>query len=127
MALEEIRLSNRTTGGPEYDQPSEQDKELSECLRDRNTLLMETPSSSSIASQSSGITENILYMKLFHEFKQLYPKVPDDIVIQCVRQVIQVDLFLSYITSYILVIIYKEIWKHNIFQFIVWHGQNTLQ
>ena len=127
MALEEIRLSNRTTGGPEYDQPSEQDKELSECIRDRNTLLMETPSSSSIASQSSGITENILYMKLFHEFKQLYPKVPDDIVIQCVRQVIQVDLFLSYITSYILVIIYKEIWKHNIFQFIVWHGQNTLQ
>ena len=127
MALEEIRLSNRTTGGPEYDQPSEQDKELSECLRDRNTLLMETPSSSSLASQSSGITENILYMKLFHEFKQLYPKVPDDIVIQCVRQVIQVDLFLSYITSYILLIIYKEIWKHNIFQFIVWHGQNTLQ
>ena len=127
MALEEIRLSNRTTGGPEYDQPSEQDKELSECIRDRNTLLMETPSSSSIASQSSGITENILYMKLFHEFKQLYPKVSDDIVIQCVRQVIQVDLFLSYITSYILLIIYKEIWKHNIFQFIVWHGQNTLQ
>ena len=129
MALEEIRLSNRTTGGPEYDQPSEQDKELSECIRDRNTLLMETPSSSSIASQSAGITENILYMKLFHEFKQLYPKVPDDIVIQCVRQVIQVDLFLSYITSYIriLLIIYKEIWKHNIFQFIVWHGQNTLQ
>ena len=98
MALEEIRLSNRTTGGPEYDQPSEQDKELSECLRDRNTLLMETPSSSSIASQSSGITENILYMKLFHEFKQLYPKVPDDIVIQCVRQVIHVDLFLNYNT-----------------------------
>ena len=105
MALEEIRLSNRTTGGPEYDQPSEQDKELSECIRDRNTLLMETPSSSSIASQSSGITENILYMKLFHEFKQLYPKVPDDIVIQCVRQVIQVDLFLSYITSYIRILL----------------------
>ena len=98
MALEEIRLSNRTTGGPEYDQPSEQDKELSECLRDRNNLLMETPSSSSLASQSSGITENILYMKLFHEFKQLYPKVSDDIVIQCVRQVIHVDLLLKYIT-----------------------------
>ncbi len=108
MALEEIRLSNRTTGGPEYDQPSEQDKELSECLRDRNNLLMETPSSSSLASQSSGITENILYMKLFHEFKQLYPKVPDDIVIQCVRQVIHVDLFLNYNTPCILVIIHKE-------------------
>ena len=108
MALEEIRLSNRTTGGPEYDQPSEQDKELSECLRDRNNLLMETPSSSSLASQSSGITENILYMKLFHEFKQLYPKVPDDIVIQCVRQVIHVDLLLNYITPCILVIIHKE-------------------
>ena len=110
MALEEMRLSNRTTGGPEYDQPSEQDKDLSECLRDRNSLLMETPSSSSLASQSSGITENILYMKLFHEFKQLYPKVPDDIVIQCVRQVINVDLFLTYITPRIriLVIIHKE-------------------
>ena len=108
MALEEMRLSNRTTGGPEYDQPSEQDKELSECLRDRNTLLMETPSSSSLASQSSGITENILYMKLFHEFKQLYPKVPDDIVIQCVRQVINVDLFLTYITPRIRIIIHKE-------------------
>ena len=105
MALEEIRLSNRTTGGPEYDQPSEQDKELSECLRDRNTLLMETPSSSSLASQSSGITENILYMKLFHEFKQLYPKVPDDIVIQCVRQVIHVDLLLSYITPCIRILL----------------------
>ena len=109
MALEEMRLSNRTTGGPEYDQPSEQDKELSECLRDRNTLLMETPSSSSLASQSSGITENILYMKLFHEFKQLYPKVPDDIVIQCVRQVIHVDLLLNYITPRIRIIIHKEI------------------
>ena len=97
MALEEIRLSNRTTGGPEYDQPNEQDEDSS-CLRDRNTLLMETPSSSSLASQSSGITENILYMKLFHEFKQLYPKVPDDIVIQCVRQVIHVDLYLSFVT-----------------------------
>ena len=101
MALEDIRLPNRTTGGPQFDQPNEQDEDSSGCLQDRNTLLMETPSSSSIASQSSGITENILYMKLFHEFKQLYPKVPDDIVIQCVRQVIHLDLFLSDISSHI--------------------------
>ena len=86
MALEDLHPTNRV-GGPECSQRIGSDRDISECSREGDTLLMETPSSSSIASKSSSITENILYMKLFHEFKQLYPKVPDDTVIQCVRQV----------------------------------------
>ena len=87
MALEDLHPTSGV-GGPERVDLSGNDRDVSECAMEGGSLLMETPSSSSIASKSStSITENILYMKLFHEFKQLYPKVPDDTVIQCVRQV----------------------------------------
>ena len=88
MELEDIHSFNRV-GGLECNQRGGSDRELPECPREEGSmLLMETHSSSSISSKNpSSITENILYMKLFHEFKQLYPKVPDETVIQCVRQV----------------------------------------
>ena len=85
MALEGLHPTNRV-GGPECNIHIGSDREISECSQEGGTLLMETPSSNASKS-SSTITENILYMKLFHEFKQLYPKVPDETVIQCVRQV----------------------------------------
>jgi hypothetical protein len=100
MALEGLHPTNRV-GGPECNIHIGSDRDISECSQEGGTLLMETPSSSSIASKSSSsITENILYMKLFHEFKQLYPKVPDETVIQCVRQVgNHVKLFFEIIYS----------------------------
>ena len=89
MALEDLHPSSGV-GGPDRVSLVGNDQEVPKCVTEGGSLLMETPSSSSIASKSSSsITENILYMKLFHEFKQLYPKVPDDTVIQCVRQVIR--------------------------------------
>ena len=88
MALEDLHPTSGV-GGPERINLVGNDRQKSECVTEGGSLLMETPSSSSIESKSSStsITENILYMKLFHEFKQLYPKVPDDTVIQCIRQV----------------------------------------
>ena len=89
MALEDLHPSSGV-GGPDRVRLDGNDQEVSKCVTEGGSLLMETQSSSSITSKSSSsITENILYMKLFHEFKQLYPKVPDDTVIQCVRQVRQ--------------------------------------
>ena len=94
MALEGLHPTNRV-GGPECNILIGSDRDISECSQEGGTLLMENPSSSSIDSKSSSsITENILYMKLFHEFKQLYPKVPDETVIQCVRQVANIIKFL---------------------------------
>ena len=87
MATEDCHPSNRTGVSSGGNQLSGADRNFSECSGEGSTLLMETPSSASITSKSSNLTENILYMKLFHEFKQLYPKVPDETVIQCVRQV----------------------------------------
>ena len=50
--------------------------------------------SRTITPTQQNITENILFMKLFHEFKQLYPKVPDETVSQCVRQVSRQIIFI---------------------------------
>ena len=95
MAMEDYHPSSRG-GGPGCNNLTSIDRRFSECSGDgsiETTSSITTATTGAAMSPTANITENILYMKLFHEFKQIYPKVPDETVSQCVRQVSSKEIY----------------------------------
>ena len=100
--MEDYHPSSRG-GGPGPNNVIGIGRRFSECSGDEGGSMGTSPSTA--MTPTHNITENILFMKLFYEFKQLYPKVSDETVGQCVRQVSNQELCLNLFT----IIIKEEI------------------